>query len=60
MALKIGILKKEKHFIIIKLRKESIFEKIRKNLESGFFPESGFFRNFLHHVTRGDLRTLEN
>ena len=60
VALKIGISKKEKHSIITKLRKESIFEKIRKNIESGFSPESGFFRNFLHHVIWGDLRTLEN
>ena len=45
-ALKIDILKNEKHFIITTLRDKFIFEKIRKILESGFSrnPDfSGFF-----------------
>ena len=39
VAVKIDILKNQKHFIITKKRKESIFEKILKNMESEFFPE---------------------
>ena len=53
-ALKMIISKNEKHIIITKLHEKIIFVKIRKILESGFFPESGFFRIFfnlcMHHV----------
>ena len=64
-ALKMIILKNEKHFIITKLREKIIFEKIRKILESGFFPESGFFRIFFHpkpgqfHVDSGNLNFMK-
>ena len=50
VAIKIDILKNKKHFIITKYRNKSIFEKkTRKNIESGFFPESVIF---LHLITR--------
>ena len=64
-ALKMIILKNEKQFIITKLREKIIFEKIRKILESGFFPESGFFRIFFRpkpgqfHVDSGNLNFIK-
>ena len=42
MALNIGISKKEKHFITSKSRIETISEKIRKIVESGFFRNPDF------------------